>query len=268
MLDDVIYMNLVHLDDVIFCLLQCISVCGVCVVCAAANKLSGRDSSHGFAKDGGMRRVQCSYEPVWEEDYPSASKSHVSHVRCGYVSHVRWCGYVSHVRCGYVSHVRWCGYVSHVRWCGYVSHVRCGYVLVMWGVGMWGSGAIPVQASHILVMWGVWSVHVCGFSICRVFYSMCGYTEVGTIRGIRLPPLLTLQTSVPDDESDVFTVLGDTISRSAVCADPSPHLNVPLSPHLNVPFCLLPSPFNALITSFSRAFLLKCPLISLPSHSS
>ena len=66
-------------------------MCGVCVVYAAANKLSGRDSSHGFAKDGGMRRVpsdnqvQGSDEPVREQDYPSASKSHVSHVRCGYV---------------------------------------------------------------------------------------------------------------------------------------------------------------------------------------
>ena len=65
----------------------------LCDVCAAANRLSGRDSSHGFAKETGIRRVpsdnqvQGSDEPVREQDYPSvreqdypcANKSHVSY---------------------------------------------------------------------------------------------------------------------------------------------------------------------------------------------
>ena len=66
----------------------CVCVCVWCGACAAANKLSGRESSHGFAKEGGMRRVPSdnqvlgSDEPVREQDYPSARKSHVSACVC------------------------------------------------------------------------------------------------------------------------------------------------------------------------------------------
>ncbi|KAL5468804.1 hypothetical protein EMCRGX_G029925 [Ephydatia muelleri] len=91
----------------------------------SANRLSGRDSSHGFAREAGMRRVpsdnqvQGSDEPVREQDYPSASKSHKS---------------------------------------------------------------APSEGSE--------------------------YFPV--------PPLLNLQSSVPEEQSDVFTVLGDTVSRSTL----------------------------------------------------
>lgn len=91
----------------------------------SANRLSGRDSSHGFTKDAAIRCVQSdnqaqgSDEPVREQDYPSASKSHRS-------------------------------------------------------APSEGSDYFPV------------------------------------------PPLLNLQSSVPDEQTDVFIVLGDTVSRSVL----------------------------------------------------